>query len=179
MNIEQLLNTKTGKQLANDYQVEQDKQRSDLFNEISIIKERRNTELQTLNLALDKAQTNFNEAQTKLTEAETCKHTAAGNVHRTALSYKSHIERVNRQLLETAPECINDFILEIKQDMDDMRNTGITKTGKKTNIKSFNARLEGMRAAIDEAESFKLLPATDIDSMLQALRGGLPAITMQ
>ena len=179
MNLENLLNSNTGQQLVKTYHAEQQQKRTDLFIEMDEIKERRNSELQTLNLALDKAQTNFNAAQTKLTEAETCKHTAAGDVHRTTASYKAQIERVSRQILKTAPEVINDFIIEIKQDMDDLRNTGFTQTNKLSNIKSFNARLQAMREAVIEAQALKLQAVPDIGSMLQALRAGLPAITMQ
>lgn len=179
MNLDNLLNSETGKQLVKNYHSEQHDNRLEMLTEIDRLKQQRNSELQRLNLALDKAQTNFDTAQSSLTEAEARKHTAAGDAHRATANYKNQIGRVNRKLLETAPECINVFILEIKQDMDDLRNTGITKTGKLSNVRSFNARLEGMRAAITTAEKLKLLAVPDLEDRLQALRTGLPTIVMQ
>ena len=179
MDLNNLLNSDTGRQLIKNYHSEQHENRCKMIAEIDTLKMQRNDELKTLNFALDKAQANLDEAQSRLTESETRKHTAAGDVHRATASYKAQIERVNRQLLKTAPEAINDFIIEIKQDMDDLRNTGITKTLKQSNAKSLNIRLEAMRKAITEAEIFKLLEVPDIEHRLQALRDSIPTLVMQ
>ena len=179
MNIEQLLNTKAGKQLANDYQAEQDQERTDLFTELDTIKDQRNTEMQTLNLALDKTQTNFDTAQSRLKEAEKHKYAASNKVNHMKADYKNQVDRIIRQLKTSAPPEIDTFCAELREEIRELQSGGITRSGKKSNARTINLRLEGLREVISEAQALKLQAIPDIEDRLQALRAGLPAITMQ
>ena len=125
MNIEQLLHTKAGKQLVNDFNVEQDKQRSDLFVQMDRIKEQRNSELQTLNLALTKAQTNCDKAQQALELAQATKHTATVKVTQAKAGYSSQVVRIQKEMMLSAPPEIDTFCKSLQEEATKLRSTAI------------------------------------------------------
>ena len=157
----------------------QNESRAVMVEEIADLKTERADKIRPLTSDLQRATTAVEDAQQQLLLAKAQQHTADSKLRQVIHTTASQISRIEKELVATAPEVINTFCDELNEDARKLRSKGVTKTGKKSNIKSFNVLLSAMREAIIEAEKLKLLAVPDTASRLQALRTGLPAITMQ
>ena len=179
MNLSNLLNTKTGKQLVKTYHDEQDGKRSKLFAEMDTLRKNRDAEIAPLNDKLKQATDDCVEAQTKLEAAKIRERTANSKLGLVKASYSSQVARIEKELKATAPESIDTFCDELKEEMQELRSKGVTRSHDKTNARSITLRLESIRDSITKAQALKLLPIADTEDRLQALRVGLPELYMQ
>ena len=179
MNIEELLSTTPGKALVKSYQAEQQQKRTDLFTELDTIKDQRNTELQTLNIALTKTQTDCDKAQQAFELAQATKHTASVKVSQAKAGYSSQVTRIEKEMMLSAPPEIDTFCESLQEEATKLRSTAIKSPPDMVYTNSVNARISTIRDTADKATKLKLVDVADIGSTLQALRAGLPAIVMQ
>lgn len=179
MNLDNLLNSETGKQLVKTYHSELHENRIQLLDEIASLKQQRNDELTPLNIALDQAASDCVEAQTKLEAAKIRERTADSKVRQAKGAYSIHLTRVEKELIATAPESIDTFCAELKEEIRELQNVGITRTGKLSNARSITLRLEALRGAVNAAQALKLTVVDDIEVEFQQLRDALPLIRMQ
>ena len=176
MNIEQLLNTPAGQQLAKDFNAEQDKQRSDLFNELDSIKQRRNSELSELNRSLEQATSACVAASAKMEAVKIRERTATAKLQQAKGSYSSQVARINKELMKSAPPQIDTFCESLHDEATKLRSTAIKTPPDMVYTNSVNARVSAIRDLVDKSTKLKLVDVADIGSTLQALRAGLPAI---
>lgn len=176
MDIEQLLDTKAGKQLAKDYQTEQDQERADLFTELDTIKDQRNTELQTLNLALTKETADYDEAQRALELAQTTKHTATVKLNQAKFAYTTRVSCIERKLIKSANPEIDKFCESLNEEASKLRSTAIKVPPDMVYTSSVNTRVSGIRNAVDKANKMKMAAVANISSELQQLYDALPVV---
>ena len=176
MNITQLLNTKAGKKLANDYQAEQDQERTNLFTELDTLKQKRDAELPGLNSVLDKAITACTEAQTKLESAKVRERIANEKVVKAKASYSSHVVRINKELMKSAPPEIDKFCESLQEEAQHLRSNAITSPFDSGYTQSVNSRATAIRDVTDKANKLKLESVGDISTELKRLYDALPAV---
>ena len=174
MNIEQLLNTKTGQKLVNDFNVEQDKQRSDLFIELEALRKKRDADLPPLNRTLEQATVDCDEAQRVLELAQATKHTASVKVSQAKAGYSSQVTRIEKEMMLSAPPEIDTFCESLQEEATKLRSTAIKSPPNMVYTTSVNARVSAIRDAADKANKLKLVDVADISSELQKLYDALP-----
>ena len=175
MNITQLLNTKAGKKLANEYQAEQDQERTDLFTELDVLRKKRDASLPGLNRALSKATADCVELTSKLESAKIRERTATAKLQQAKSSHASHVVLINKELMKSAPPEIDKFCESLHEEAHHLRSNAITSPFDSGYTQSVNARATAIRETITEANKLKLV-AGDIRTSLEQLHDALPAV---
>jgi hypothetical protein len=174
-------------------------ERMNLKAQAETLRKERGKQLRELNDAAAVAQQHLEAARKTLTAAELEHRQAAQAQGQTRAHYDARITKLERQLLETAPAVIDDFIGWLADQEHDCRETEITERAQKTDPPKINThtdeavreywndgaslqeRMAAIRNARAEADGLKglILDADDIQQRLDALRESLPAVEMR
>ena len=195
--INKLVESEAGRKAASDILREQEAERINLKAQAATLRKQRGAALRELNDAAEAAQQHLEAARKELTEAEREHRAATQAQGQTRAHYTARIERLDRQLLATAPAAIDTFIEWLADQEQACRETEITTHGQKTNristhtselihefwtnAEALRERLAAIRNARAEAEGLKdrVMDAGDLQQRLEALRESLPAVEMR
>lgn len=193
--MNEMLDTDAGRELARQYQANKLAERQAIADEIDAVRKQRGVEVTPLSDAQKTAMKAVGAAQQALRAAEERHCITQAKYQRVKAGFDARIKRLEKELVQSAPEEIDAFIQSLQDEVEEIRRSGTTTnsepTGKSyvdsgkpvmrhfSNAKSVDCRMRATREAIDTAESYKRKVLVDLSDRLRQLRDDLPPVVME
>lgn len=177
--LSDFLSTPFAQEAMARHERQQAEHRQSLRDEIVAIKARRGDELRPLEAEATTAKAEVERTRQALDQAEQLARQIEAKIYQVKQHADGKVRRLERELVKSAPAELDEFIAEMRGEIDDLRARGISHDETRTNRPSVEARLAACRKAISEAERLKLHVVDDLSDRLGWLRRELPAIIMQ
>ena len=152
--------------------------RRGLVAEIETLRSEYLNQLPEMRAAEEDALKSVRELHQALREAETKHREAQATARRGALRHGGQVTRLERELSESAPNVIDEFIGDMRNLTQSTQGTSPTIKLGKSNVESFKVRLAEIGRARLAAEALKLqaLSVPETTESLAQIRSAIPAI---
>ena len=197
--ISRLVSSEAGQKAKQAILRDMTAERIALKGQAEMLRKERGKQLRGLNDAAAATEQHLAMARKALTKAEQEHRAATQAQAQRKAHYTARITKLERQLLETPPAAIDDFLTWLADQEHDCRETEITERAQKTDPPKINThtdeavreywndgaslqeRMAAIRNARAEADGLKglILDTDDLQQRLDALRESLPAVEMR
>ena len=184
--LDRLKKSKVGQAIEREAEAETEAVRVKLTTEIEEAERKRDEKLPPLVADLSKVNAKVAKLEKGLEAARAEQRAAARAVRDCRWAAENRIARNENLLRASADPRIDEFQRELRATLERERRTGpdyidqmhpITRyMSRRTNLKSFSARLEALQAAYSQAEELKLLTGADIEAEISKIRSKIPEL---